>query len=50
MPGLLRPPILSLRRAGSTLRCSMCRQARLRCSRLARPARVGLGALATASM
>ena len=47
LPALLRPPILSLRRAASSLRCSTGRTARLRCSLLGRPARFGLGALAT---
>ncbi len=45
---LLRAPMLSLRRAGSSLRCSTYLSVRLRCSFVARPPRFGLGALATA--
>jgi hypothetical protein len=45
---LLRAPMLSLRRAGFSLRCSTHLQVRLRCSFVARPPRFGLSALATA--
>jgi len=40
--------MLSLRLAGSSLRCSTHLQVRLRCSFVARPPRFGLAALATA--
>ncbi len=46
---LLRPPMLSLRQAGSSLRCSPYLLVRLRCSLLSRLPRFGLVALATAT-